>query len=89
MKYELIYTKKAISDLEGLHTTEAQRIIIKLEYFIEQPKPLSYAKPLEGIYKGLFRFRIGDFRALFSRNAQGGITLLKIIRVQHRKNVYE
>lgn len=88
MKYELLYTKKAWSDLQGIDIIDARRIVTKLRYFAEQHNTIKHAKPLKGIYKDLFRFRIGDYRAIFNKDAKGGITILTIIRVQHRKDVY-
>ena len=89
MIYELAYTKKAFSDLQDLSITDSRRIVAKLKYIVVQPDPLKYSKPLKGVYKGLLRFRIGDYRAIFSKDAKGTLTLLTIIRVQHRKDVYE
>ena len=88
MKYQLLYTKRAISDLEELSVKDSQRIIKKLKYFSEQTNPLEHSKSLKGLYKGLYRFRIGDYRAIFSKDAQGTLTLLTIITVRHRKDVY-
>lgn len=88
MRYELFYTKKAWSDLQGLNIAESRRIVIKLKYFIQQPNPMGYSKLLKGIYTGLFRFRIGDYRAIFNKDAKGNLTILTIIRIQHRKDVY-
>ncbi len=89
MKYELFYTKKAWADLQELNIADSRRIVTKLRFFIEQSNPLKHAKPLKGIYKGLFRFRIGDYRAIFSKDAKGNLTVLTIIRIKHRKEVYE
>lgn len=88
MKYQLLYTKRAISDLEELSIKDSQRIIKKLKYFAEQVKPLEYSKPLKGLYKDLFRFRIGNYRAIFNKDTKGTLTLLIIITVKHRKDVY-
>ena len=89
MKYQLFYTKKAWSDLQKLNKINARKIVIKLKYFIEQPDPFKHAKPLQGIYKNLFQFRIGDYRAIFSKDAKGIITIINIIRIEHRKNIYK
>lgn len=89
MKYELVYTKKAFSDMQNLSIIDSRRIVAKLKHFVIQPDPLKYSKPLKGLYIGLFRFRIGDYRAIFSKDRKGTLTLLTIIRVQHRKDVYE
>ena len=88
MKYEILYTKKALSDLQELNIVDSRRIVSKLRYFLEQSDPIKHSKPLKGVYKGLFRFRIGDYRAVFNKDAKGNLTILTIIRVQHRKDVY-
>lgn len=89
MNYELLYTKKAWTDLQQLNIVNSRRIVTKLKYFMALSDPIKHSKPLKGIYKGLFRFRIGDYRAIFSKDAKGTLTILTIIRVQHRKNVYQ
>ncbi len=88
MRYELQYTHKSWSDLQNIDKANAKKITKKLRYFIEQSNPTQHAKPLKGIYKGLFRFRIGDYRAIFSKDAKGKLTILTIIRIGHRKDIY-
>ena len=89
MKYELLYTKKAWSDLQELDIIDSRRVVTKLKYFIAQPDPIKYSKPLKGVYKGLFRFRIGNYRAVFNKDPKGNITVLTIIQIQHRKDIYQ
>ena len=88
MRYELFYTKKAWSDLQELDIVDSRRIVTKLRYFVEQSDPIKNSKPLKGVCKGLFRFRIGDYRAVFSKDAKGNVTILTIIRIQRRKDIY-
>ncbi len=88
MKYELQYTNKAWADLQKIDRQNAEKIVKKLRYFLEQPDPIKNAKALKGIYKELFRFRIGDYRAIFSKNAKGQLILLTVIRIGHRKDIY-
>jgi mRNA-degrading endonuclease RelE of RelBE toxin-antitoxin system len=89
MKWGLSYTHRAWGDLQRLDKKTARKIVKKLRYFVEQPKPLRHSKALKGLYKGLFRFRIADYRAIFSKDARGNMTMVTIIRVGHRKNIYE
>jgi mRNA interferase RelE/StbE len=89
MKYELLYTKKALLDLRELEKLQAKKIITKLKYFATQSDISKFSKPLKGGFKGLYRFRIGDYRAIFSKDDKGSITILTVIRVKHRKEVYE
>lgn len=87
MKYILRYTKHAKKDLEILNKSDIKRIILKLEYFLDND-PMSFSKPLTGQLKGLFRFRIGDYRVIFHRNSKGKITILTILKIKHRKDIY-
>ena len=51
----------------------------------ENPRP-SGCKKLKG-YKGLWRFRVGDYRVFYSVDDE--CTSVDITRVAHRKEVYE
>lgn len=89
MKVVLQYTSKARKDLEGLNEKLRERIILRLEFFCYQSPPMHHAKPLLGSLRGLYRFRVGDYRIIFQKNAQGKLTILTIIRIKHRGDVYE
>ena len=49
--------------------------------------PTELGKPLQGRLKGLWRFRVGDYR-IVTRIEKEQITIL-VIRIAHRKDVYE
>jgi mRNA interferase RelE/StbE len=90
MDFILQYTKNAKKDLENLDKSIAQRIILKLEdYCLKGKDPMDFSKGLVGVFKGLYRFRIGDYRVIFHKNPRGKITILTIIRIKHRKEVYQ
>lgn len=89
MKYEVFYTKKSWYDLQKIPILESRKIVKKIKQFSEQPDPLKHAKSLKGMYKNAFRFRLGDYRAIFTKDPKGTITILTIIRIQHRKDIYQ
>ncbi|HEX3099620.1 MAG TPA: type II toxin-antitoxin system RelE/ParE family toxin [Patescibacteria group bacterium] len=90
MKYALEYSKEALEDLHDIDQTEAAKIVLKLEYIMRsQVNPLGLAKALKGNYKGLYRFRIGNYRAIFSKDSNGNLTIITIITIGHRKDIYE
>ena len=89
MKYKLKLTKKAKNDLAALQKNTQQRIANKLRYFIAQKNPLTYAKKLADNKHGAYRFRIGDYRAIFDVDNSGKIIILLILRVKHRKEIYK
>lgn len=65
-----------------------QGIQTKMEFFLKSGNPLSFAVPLTGI-ENKYRFRIGDYRVIFSRQKNGEIVILLILKVAHRSKVYE
>lgn len=89
MPFKERWSTKALSDLESLQESVVDRITAKVEEYCATANPFAFAKPLQGNFKGLYRFRIGDYRAIFRKESDGTITILLILRVQHRKDIYE
>jgi len=88
MKYKVDYAMCARADLKHLDYAIAQRIIKKIAFFAAQESPLHFAKPLKNAQIGNYRFRIGDYRAIFDIDKKGRIQILMILRVKHRKDIY-
>ena len=89
MRYELLWTISAQRDLQYLDRVSIDRITRKILWFSQQSNPLRYAEPLTGLYTGIFRFRVGDYRALFKKDAKGQFVILVILRVKHRREAYK
>lgn len=89
MTYKLLLTQKAKDDFAVLEKKIQKRIADKLRFFISSDDPLSYAKKLTNHRLGTYRFRIGDYRAIFDIDNEGNIHILIILRIKHRKEVYE
>lgn len=88
MKSSLLWSKDALEDLEQLPNPLGVRITKKVIWFSQQQNPLTHAEPLTGPYQGIYRFRVGDYRVLFQKDAQGQVSILKILRIKHRREVY-
>ena len=88
MKYSLQYTKSARGDLGKMDKKIAVRVISKIDFYCSQNNPLEFASALTGQLEGLYRFRIGEYRAIFHKDARGKITMLTILRIKHRKDIY-
>lgn len=86
--YKLQYTKNAEEDLNRLERNLAKRIVKKIDFFLQQSHPLRFAQKLKDYELGAYRFRIGDYRAIFDIDGKGNIQILIILRVGHRKEVY-
>lgn len=88
MRYSLRWDLDATQDLHALPKNIKTTILDKVEWFCKQIDPLHFAKPLSGKLRDLYRFRIGDYRAVFEIFPDGEIRILNILSVKHRKDVY-
>jgi mRNA interferase RelE/StbE len=83
MMYEIVFTHKALKDLNSLDKKIKVQIINKIkEYSIS---PFDNARKLIDKKLGQFRYRIGDYRVIFDID-ENKIVILKI---GHRKEIYD
>jgi len=82
----LRYTEPAVKDLDKLDKNISKRIVNKIEKYTND-QPLLNAKKLSGVFEGLYRYRIGDYRAIFEYK-ENKFIIIKIIMIRHRKDVY-
>ena len=82
----VIYTTHARSDLRSLDKTISTRIVKKIESYTKT-QPLLNAKSLSGVFDGLYRYRIGDCRAIFEYK-ENKLVVIKIMTIKHRKDAY-
>lgn len=84
MAYKINYKKSVTKDLNKIDKKQCKRLLNKIE------KELSLfpekGKELVGNFKGLFSYRSGDYRVIYSILADNNILIL---RVAHRKEVYK
>lgn len=88
-KYKLIFTEKAVKDLGKLPKEIAKRIVDKIGFFVGQEDPLKFADKLQNPKFGTYKFRVGNYRAIFDIDNEGNITIILIITIKHRKDVYK
>lgn len=84
----ILYSYGAEKDLLVLEKYIARRIVVKIEANASMIDPLARAKALTGILEGRYRYRIGDYRVIFTLNDAGQVCILKVLRIKHRKDVY-
>lgn len=87
-KILVFYTASAKKDLNKLSEKDAKRVVLKIKS-LTATNPLSKAKYLSGIFEGLYRYRIGDFRAVFSFDDKGKLYIITILKIKHRKDIYK
>ena len=81
--YKLIFSKLALKQLNKLEKNIKERIWEKLQLCKENP--FRFLEHLEQI-KG-FKLRIGDYRLIIDVNISA--KNLEILKLGHRKNIYE
>ena len=82
MNYKIAFKKSVSRDLKKIDKEQTDRILKKIEDELPQkaePFPILTCK-----FSGLRKFRVGDFRVIFSII---GDTAL-ILRIRHRKEAY-
>jgi len=82
MKFELVYTRRAVKDIQRLEPAVKQRIGQALLRY--QQNPFDYADKLTEPAIGSYRFRIGDYRVIFDINGND----IVVLRVGHRREIY-
>lgn len=83
--FSLDIKPSAQKELDALDDTLFVRIDRKLMALPDNPRPAG-CKKLRG-YKDLWRIRVGDYRIIYRLEEKE--TKLTIMRVAHRKEVYE
>ena len=75
------YTGKAARDLENLPRNDRQRVLDALDRFAV--RGVGDVRALGGRWRGRFRLRVGDWRAILRMEDD-----IVVIRVSHRREAY-
>ena len=81
MSYRLVYTQRAVRDIDRLDAGVKKRIGTTLLRF--KKNPLQYAERLTNPDIGSFRFRISHYRVIFDIDDKD----IVVLRVGHRKEI--
>ncbi len=87
MMWAINLSKNAEKSLKGLDNTAKKRISAFIDSLIENTNPRSSGKALQGSLKGLWRYRIGDYRLICQIKDNELIILL--LEIGHRKDIYK
>jgi len=82
--YKIIFDRKALDFFKKLYKPVCERIGKKIEALKENPE---LGVPLLGNLSGLWKLRIGDYRIIY-KIFNNDLVIL-IIKIGHRKNVYD
>ena len=86
MIYSIQWQEEAVKDLKKIDRQTQKKIISRVKDYLAKD-PLSLGKPLQGIFKGLYRYRYGSYRIIYAIDR--GSVLILILRVADRKEIYE
>lgn len=83
MSYNLVYTRRAVKDIQKIEPTVKKRIGNTLLRYKEDP--IRYARKMINSDHGSYRFRIGDYRVIFDLEKYD----IVVLRIGHRKEIYK
>ncbi len=82
MSYKIAFKKSVARDLKKIDNDQADRILKRIEE--ELPEKAESFPLLTGKFSGLRKFRVGDYRVVYS--IMGDTAL--ILRIRHRREAY-
>jgi mRNA interferase RelE/StbE len=80
--YKITYKASVERDLKKLTKPEAARILNKIEKDLGSDP--DKGEPLKGGFQGLYLYRIGDYRVIYTKTVEGVL----VLRIGHRKDIY-
>ncbi len=83
MNYKIAFKKSVSRDLKKIDKEQTVRIFLK-KIEDELPRKAETLPILTGKFSGLRKFRVGDFRVIFSIIDDTSL----ILRIKHRKEAY-
>lgn len=88
MTYRVLYDDRARKSLHKMDAGTRRLIIEWVNKNLEGcDDPYAHGKALKGNLKGIWRYRVGDYRIL--AEIQNEILTIIIINVKHRKSSYD
>ncbi len=83
--YEVVYLDSVEKDLKGIKKQIIRKILNRVEQYLAQD-PKGLGKSLKGEFEGFWRYRWGDYRVIYKISEKE--ILITIVRIGHRKSVY-
>jgi mRNA interferase RelE/StbE len=82
LSYKIAFKKSVSRDLKKLNKDDAERILDKIEK--DLPEKADTFPLLTGKFSGLRKFRIGDYRVIYTIIENTAL----ILRISHRRDAY-
>lgn len=84
--FKVLWEEEAIDDLKKIDKSLVKKIIIKVDTRLTQ-NPLKLGKSLTGEYKGLYRYRYGNYRIIY-KIVKHEVHII-VFKVGHRSKIYK
>ena len=81
LMYKVVLTARAIRDIERMDKAIRETIAAKLKQYAQDPIP--HARKLSNPATGTWRFRIGQYRAIFDIDND----TIVVLRLGHRRGI--
>lgn len=85
IEYKILWKKSAVKEFNKLPKQQSSRIYDAISDLSNNPRPEN-SKNMITLSKH-YRLRIGDYRVIYS--IEDKILIIEIIRIAHRKDVYQ
>ncbi|MDP3284707.1 MAG: type II toxin-antitoxin system RelE/ParE family toxin [Desulfobacterales bacterium] len=82
--YSVTFARSARKELEALEIPYVERIVVRIEALMRDPRPRD-CKKLQG-EENLWRIRIGNYRVVYAICDEKRV--VDIIAVRHRRDIY-
>jgi len=86
LAYKAIWHEESLKDLKKFDRTIAKKIVEKVKNYLIQD-PLKLGIPLKGNLKGLYRYRVGEYRVIYVIDKEEKKVI--ILKINHRKKIYK
>jgi mRNA interferase RelE/StbE len=85
LAFSLIWHEKVLKDFESINVEDAGRIEERIKKYLAL-NPEILGKPLKGMFKGFYSYRIGDYRVIYTLDRAENT--IRILHMKHRKEAY-
>ena len=85
MAYDLIWNEGVLKDLKALDRKTARSLVDSIKTRLAG-NPMTLGKPFKGIFKGLYRYRLGDYRVIYALDR--GDKKVIVLHIRHRSEAY-
>jgi mRNA interferase RelE/StbE len=85
--YKVELSREARRFFERAAATLQRRLDKCFDQLKANPRNAAAAKPLAGKFKGLYRYRVGDYRIIYRVDEQRRMVF--VLRIAHRSEAYD